>query len=138
MPDRARPPAAARRVPGRPALTTLLLALLAAPAAQAIEIDTGNPDWTLRWDNTVKYSLMQRLNDASPTLSAQPPLTVNQDDGDNNFKKGLVSSRIDLLSELDVVYQNRLGLRLSAEEEYDGADLSIHRIGATPDREVSW
>jgi len=31
-----------------------------------------------------------------------------------------------------------MGLRLSAEEEYDGADLSIHRIGATPDREVSW
>ena len=30
------------------------------------------------------------------------------------------------------------GLRLSAEEEYDGADLSIHKIGATPDREVSW
>ncbi|MBQ0931465.1 ammonium transporter [Ideonella sp. 4Y16] len=31
-----------------------------------------------------------------------------------------------------------LGLRLSQEEEYEGADLSIHRIGATPDREVSW
>ncbi len=31
-----------------------------------------------------------------------------------------------------------MGLRLSAEEEYDGADLSIHKIGATPDREVSW
>ena len=30
------------------------------------------------------------------------------------------------------------GLRLSAEEEYEGADLSIHKIGATPDREVSW
>lgn len=29
-------------------------------------------------------------------------------------------------------------LRLSAEEEFDGADLSIHRIGATPDREVNW
>jgi Amt family ammonium transporter len=29
-------------------------------------------------------------------------------------------------------------LRLSAEEEYDGADLSIHKIGSTPDREVSW
>ena len=29
-------------------------------------------------------------------------------------------------------------LRLSAEEEYDGADLSLHRIGATPEREVSW
>ncbi len=31
-----------------------------------------------------------------------------------------------------------LGLRLTAEEEYQGADLSIHRIGSTPDREVSW
>ncbi len=31
-----------------------------------------------------------------------------------------------------------MGLRLSIEEEFDGADLSIHRIGATPEREVSW
>ena len=31
-----------------------------------------------------------------------------------------------------------MGLRLSAEEEYEGADLSIHKIGSTPDREVSW
>ena len=29
-------------------------------------------------------------------------------------------------------------LRLTPEEEYDGADQSIHRIGATPDREVNW
>ncbi|MBL8312409.1 MAG: ammonium transporter [Rubrivivax sp.] len=34
--------------------------------------------------------------------------------------------------------RNVTSLRLSAEEEYEGADLSIHRIGATPDREVSW
>jgi ammonium transporter, Amt family len=31
-----------------------------------------------------------------------------------------------------------MGLRLSAEEEHEGADLSIHKIGATPEREVSW
>jgi ammonium transporter, Amt family len=31
-----------------------------------------------------------------------------------------------------------MGLRLSVEQEYEGADLSIHKIGATPDREVSW
>ena len=36
------------------------------------------------------------------------------------------------------VLKMAMGLRLSAEEEYDGADLSIHRIGATPDRDVSW
>ncbi len=30
------------------------------------------------------------------------------------------------------------GLRLSQEDEYEGADLSIHRIRATPERESSW
>ena len=31
-----------------------------------------------------------------------------------------------------------MGLRLNQEEEYDGADLSIHRISASPEREVNW
>jgi Amt family ammonium transporter len=31
-----------------------------------------------------------------------------------------------------------MGLRMTQEEEYEGADLSIHRIGSTPDREVNW
>jgi ammonium transporter, Amt family len=29
-------------------------------------------------------------------------------------------------------------LRLTLEQEFDGADLSIHRIGATPEREANW
>ncbi len=40
-----------------------------------------------------------------------------------------------------VVYgllKSTMGLRLSQEEEFEGADLSIHKIGSTPDREVSW
>ena len=31
-----------------------------------------------------------------------------------------------------------MGLRMSQEEEYEGADLSIHKIGSSPDREVNW
>jgi Amt family ammonium transporter len=31
-----------------------------------------------------------------------------------------------------------MGLRLSHEEEFEGADLSLHRIKATPEQEVSW
>ncbi len=31
-----------------------------------------------------------------------------------------------------------MGLRLSQEEEFDGADLSIHMISATPEREANW
>jgi Amt family ammonium transporter len=30
------------------------------------------------------------------------------------------------------------GLRLDQEDEYQGADLSIHRITATPEREPNW
>jgi Amt family ammonium transporter len=31
-----------------------------------------------------------------------------------------------------------VGLRLNAEEEFNGADLTIHRISATPDQEARW
>ena len=31
-----------------------------------------------------------------------------------------------------------LGLRMSQEEEFEGADLSIHRISSSPDRESNW
>jgi Amt family ammonium transporter len=31
-----------------------------------------------------------------------------------------------------------MGLRLSQEEEFDGADLTVHRIRATPEREANW
>jgi len=31
-----------------------------------------------------------------------------------------------------------MGIRLTQEEEFDGADLSIHRISSSPDRESSW
>ena len=31
-----------------------------------------------------------------------------------------------------------LGLRLTQEEEFEGADRSIHKIGATPENEVNW
>ena len=30
------------------------------------------------------------------------------------------------------------GIRLDAEQEFQGSDLSIHRIGATPEREAGW
>jgi Amt family ammonium transporter len=36
------------------------------------------------------------------------------------------------------VLRTSLGLRLTPEEEYEGADLSIHQISATPERETTW
>jgi len=31
-----------------------------------------------------------------------------------------------------------IGIRLDQEEEFNGADLSIHKISATPERESGW
>lgn len=94
----------------KPAFTALALAaMLASTPALAFEIDTGNPDFTLRWDNTVKYSAGYRLHDADAALASD----VNLGDGDTNFQRhGLISSRFDLLSELEGIYKN-VGFRVS-------------------------
>jgi Amt family ammonium transporter len=34
--------------------------------------------------------------------------------------------------------QVTVGLRLDPEEEFNGADLTIHRISASPERETNW
>jgi ammonium transporter, Amt family len=34
--------------------------------------------------------------------------------------------------------RSTMGLRLTPEEEHEGADLAIHKIGSTPEREVNW
>jgi Amt family ammonium transporter len=34
--------------------------------------------------------------------------------------------------------KNDPGFAYNGPEEYDGADLAIHKIGSTPDREVTW
>lgn len=90
-------------------------ALLAAGSAGAAQIDTGNADLTLRWDNTIKYSAGYRLKDADPVLAGD----VNQGDGDTNFRpRGLTSNRVDLLSELEGNYR-QFGLRVSGAAWYD-------------------
>lgn len=96
-------------------LATACTALLGAPATHAAEIDVGDPDVALRWDNTVKYSAAARLKRADPTLLANP----NNDDGDRNFAKGLVSSRLDWLTESDVTWRRQWGARVSAAAWYD-------------------
>lgn len=36
------------------------------------------------------------------------------------------------------VLKSTLGIRLNQEDEYNGADLSIHKISATAERETNW
>lgn len=91
---------------------------LVLPAAQAFQFDTGNPDLQTRWDNTVKYSNSWRLKGADSKVggsSANP----NINDGDQNFSRGLISNRLDLLSEFDLRYKRDYGLRVSGAGWYD-------------------
>jgi len=99
------------------ALSAAVGALLMAQGAGATEIETGNPDLKLRWDNTLKYSAAFRLKERSEALIGLPQ-GGNFDDGDRNFSKGLISNRIDLLSEADLTYKN-VGARVSGAAWYD-------------------
>ncbi len=97
--------------------TALAAALCAMGAAGAMELETGNPDLAIRFDNTVKYNYANRLGSQNASILK----SVNSDDGDRNFDKGTVSNRIDLLSEFDFVYQKKMGFRVSAAGWADGA-----------------
>jgi len=79
----------------------------------AASISTGS-DIEIRWDNTFKYSDAWRVHAKDDYLLSNP----NQDDGDRDFARGLISNRIDLLSEFDVKYHD-FGLNASAAAWYD-------------------
>jgi hypothetical protein len=83
---------------------------------------TPDSDIKLRWDNTFKYSAIFRLSDPSAGVvdgqAGVPPPGPQGDDGNLNFKRGIVSNRIDLLSELDGSYK-RVGFRVSGAAWYD-------------------
>ena len=101
----------------RHALTVLaaMLVAIGAPAGAA-DLNPGG-EWQIRWDNTIKYSAGYRTDSPSAALISGAA-KVNNDDGDRNFSKGLISNRADLLSEFDV-QKDGFGLRLSAAAWYD-------------------
>jgi len=100
--------------------TALAIATLlgAANVAQAFDIDTGNPDIQMRWDNTVRYNLGVRAQSQNNEIIGSP----NYDDGDRNFGNGsLVTNRFDVLSEFDFVWKRTMGFRVSGAGWYDFA-----------------
>lgn len=101
-----------RRQAARAILLALALstAALGANAAELLQAD----GWDLRWDNTLRYSAAFRLAHYDEALVADP----NADDGDRNFAPGLVSNRLDLLSEFDLSY-GAFGIDASGAAWYD-------------------
>lgn len=109
----------AQRFSPRPlgrAVALALLGLAFSPIAGAFQIETEDPELKVLWDTTVKYSIMNRLKNAKASLLSDP----DEDDGDRNFKKGIVSNRFDLFSEFDISKRG-WGARVSGAAWYDAA-----------------
>jgi Amt family ammonium transporter len=64
--------------------------------------------------------------------------------GGVNFTAQLIGSSLGVLiavigsTILYSILKATMGIRMSAEDEFEGADLTIHKISATPDRETNW
>lgn len=103
----------------KPRLLPLCMAMMSTMAGNsyALEIPVGNEDLNVRWDNTIRYNYAHRIEAQDEALLKNP----NFDDGNRNFDKGMVSNRLDILSELDVVYKNKHGMRVSVAGWYDDA-----------------
>jgi hypothetical protein len=96
----------------------LAVALGVSDRAEAIPLDTGNPDLEIRWDNNVRYNLGVRAQSQDRNILNNS----SYDDSDSKFKRGdIVTNRFDLLSEFDLIYKKSSGLRFSGAAWYDDA-----------------
>lgn len=93
----------------RPWLVCVAGMLSSGGAVHAFEFDTGNPELAVRWDNSLRYTYAHRVQAQDAIILRN----ANNDDGDRNFDKGTVLNRLDLLTEFDLTYQNRLGFRVT-------------------------
>jgi hypothetical protein len=102
----------------RPMAVAIAAVFAQSGAALAFEVESGNPDLQIRWDNTVRYNVAQRLGSRAAAIGNSP----NYDEGDYLFDKNdLVANRLDVLSEFDLTFQKKLGFRVSAAGWYDAA-----------------
>lgn len=86
----------------------------------ASQINTGNEDFKLYFDNTIKYSASFRVRKANGRVADNSiGVQANTNDGDLNFNRGLISNRVDLLTELGLTYKRDYGFRVSAAGWYD-------------------
>lgn len=102
-----------------PLSAAMLLSMGSLPiGVQAFSIDVGNPDLEARWDNSVRYNLGIRAEKQDPAILNNS----SYDDSDSKFGQGdMVTNRIDVLTEFDLVHKKTSGLRLSGTLWYDNA-----------------
>ncbi len=126
----------------------LAMSVMAAISTQAnaFQFDTSD-DWEIRWDNTVKANVSSRVEAQDPDVWSQEgqPRRGNSgvgaglaDDADLSLDRsnlGLISTRLDVLSEFDVIWRENFGFRISGSAWYDHA----YKDSDHPsDRRLTW
>jgi hypothetical protein len=89
-----------------------------AGQAYAVDIPVKNPDLAIRLDTSIRYNLGMRMKDIAPKFGNNSAY----DESNYLFKKhDVITNRVDVLTELDIAYQNEFGVRVSAAGWYDNA-----------------
>ena len=89
-------------------LAGALLAVLLVPPARAVDLSSG--EFRLNLDTTVSWGAAYRLEDRDLQLIGVPnggtAYSVNGDDGNLNFDKGIYSNTLGLTVEVEMSYKN--------------------------------
>lgn len=96
----------------------LLLGALSAPSAYALSIDTGNPDLRINWTTDFRLGFGWRAENIASALGDDP--TNHQSDYSAHSGE-MWKRRLDVLTEVDVIYKDDYGVRVSATGWYDNA-----------------
>ena len=99
----------------RAVLPAALLAL--SGPVSAFDIETGNPDLAVRWDNTFRYNAAWRMS--APKTDLLNGAGIGASETKFKEKGDMITNRIDVLSEFDFIYKESTGFRVSAAGWYD-------------------
>ncbi len=84
----------------------------------AFELETGE-DWSVRWDNQIRFNIASRMAKVDDDVRFGAFQLLSEDPTLSYTRNKLISARFDLLSELDVIYKDTVGFRVSGAAWYD-------------------
>ncbi|WP_165798713.1 DUF1302 domain-containing protein [Pseudomonas laurylsulfativorans] len=107
----------------------LLAGAIVSPLAHAISINTGNPDLQINWTTDFRLGMGWRTEGIASAIGNDP--TNHQ--SDYSAERGdMWKRRLDVLTEMDLVYKDDYGARISATGWYDNA-YDDHDLKSNPD-----
>jgi len=111
-----------RRAPAcvlrRSALALGIAAAGISAGASAFVVNTGNPDLEVKWDNSFRVNAAWRVEEIDDAMGDN----WQYDESEYKFEQGdMFAQRLDVYSELDVVWRGDYGARMSVAGWYDHA-----------------